>query len=953
MPANLFADFFNKLSLFLSPDEIITSYTKRYAFGTDASFYRLVPKLILQLKNKEQLKEVLQLASTHQVPVTFRAAGTSLSGQAITDSVLITLSNDWQAFEIHDLGKKITLQPGIIGAKANQLLKPYQKKIGPDPASIDSCKIGGIAANNASGMCCGVKQNSYHTLSDMTIIFADGSELNTADKLSCAAFLKHKTIMVEQINKLLKQVKQDPELSELIEHKYRLKNTCGYGLNALIDFEHPIDVIKHLIIGSEGTLGFIADITYHTVDDHPYKFTGFYVFEELSTACNLVTKLANLDVTAVELLDYRALKSVADHPLMHACIPNLTENSAALLIELQAADQTQLAKIKQAVEQQLHPIEQLINYQVVFTDKAEISSQLWQIRKGTFPAVGAVRETGTTVIIEDVAFPIEKLAEGVNELQRLFVKYDYIEAIIFGHALDGNLHFVFTQSFNEQREIDRYSAFMEEVAQLVAVRFKGSLKAEHGTGRNMAPYVKLEWGDKAYALMQDIKKIFDPNNILNPGVILNDNPHVHLENLKTLPAANTIIDKCIECGFCETVCPSNGYTLTPRQRITVWRRITELALAINNSEQDVPAHEAEYQLLLQDYQHMGIDSCAATGLCGLKCPVGINTGEFIKALRAEKLDTQPIAKKIAQITANNIGTVLTAAKLGMSAISAVNGIFSAPVVESGFKMLNKISAKRIPLYYPAWPKGAKALLKTQQKFSILDNTKKVIYLPSCGGRVFAQDTNAKDQRDLNQVILAILAKAGFEAIIPTGASQLCCGMPWSSKGDQQTADQKSKQLIEHILPFTEQGSIPVIMDASPCALTLNQFDNQQVIYESVEFIAQFALDKLTITAQAEPITVHITCSSKRQKTENSLLTIAHACSEEVIVPSDIHCCGFAGDKGFVLPELNENALKSLKQQVSGECSEGFSTSRTCEIGLSKATDIPYQSIVYLLDRVSH
>lgn len=961
MPIGSFTEFTLQLKSFLNNDEIIDSYSQRYAFGTDASFYRLVPKLVLRLKNKYQIKHVLTLAHTLKVPVTFRAAGTSLSGQAITDSVLITLTNDWQEYEISQNGEKIKVQPGLIGAKVNRILAPYSRKIGPDPASIDSCKIGGIAANNSSGMCCGVKQNSYHTVADMTIIFANGTELNTANKDSCQRFLSEQSKMIDHLNSLLVTVQKNKQLSELIRHKYRLKNTCGYGINSLLDFTDPIDVIKHLLIGSEGTLGFIADITYHTVEVHEHKLTGFYVFEHLNKACDIVSQLAKLDVTAVELLDYRALKSVAHHSLMTPCIANLKNTSAALLIELQASDEAQLSALKQQVLLPLNKQQhELISYQVDFTTDYKVSNELWQIRKATFPAVGAVRENGTTVIIEDVAFPIEQLATGVRELQALFEKYDYHEAIIFGHALDGNLHFVFTQAFDTEKEKQRYSAFMDDVAHLVAVRFKGSLKAEHGTGRNMAPFVEFEWGTEAYQLMTKLKQTFDPKGILNPGVIINEDRQAHLQNLKSLPAADSIIDKCIECGFCESVCPSTNFSFTPRQRITVWRRIKALAQLLDSapaSHNETSALQKEYDELLKDYQTSGIDSCAATGLCGLKCPVGINTGEFIKSLRAKAFNNKPLSQKTSCYIANNLDSTLSLTRFGLSSVAQAKSLLSSPIIQGGFKALHTLTGKRIPLYYPAWPKGEKKVQKLQPvetQTQLTKNNKQVVYIPTCGTRTFAQDSQAIDKRPLAEVVQAILIKAGYQVIIPNNINNLCCGMPFSSKGDNASAEKKTLELLNSVEHLTNNSKIPVILDASSCAFHMidSKHNIDKNIYELSDFIAQYVLNELNITPQQEAISLHVTCSTIRNKADNQLVKIAKACAEKVIIPNDINCCGFAGDKGFVLPELNENALKPLKVQVSNKVNQGFSNNRTCEIGLTKATDIPYQSIVYLLDKVS-
>jgi len=596
--------------------------TSTLAFGTDASFYRLIPKLVVRVESEDEVVGLLQLAQRDRVPVTFRAAGTSLSGQAISDSVLIVLGDNWNGREIREQGRQIRLQPGVSGAQANAWLAPFGRKIGPDPASINACKIGGIVANNASGMCCGTAQNTYHTLAGLRLVLADGTRLDSEDPASVAAFQSSHGDLLESLARLGRETRANTELAAKIRHKYRLKNTTGLSLNALVDYDQPLDILNHLLVGSEGTLGFISAVTYDTVIDHPHKASALIVFPDVETCCTAVTVLKSQPVSAVELLDRRSLRSVQDKPGMPAFVQQLSEGACALLIESRAATQTllheQLGLIMASLAQ--FPVEK----QVDFTEDAKENAKLWAIRKDTFPAVGAVRKTGTTVIIEDVTFPVEQLAIGVNRLIELFERHHYDEAILFGHALEGNLHFVFTQGFNSAEEVARYQAFMDDVAHLVAVEFGGSLKAEHGTGRNMAPFVELEWGHDAYQLMWTLKRLLDPNGILNPDVVLSNDPQIHLKNLKPLPAADEIVDKCIECGFCEPVCPSKGLTLSPRQRIVMWRDIQ----AKKRAGVDTTALE-------RDYQYQGIDTCAATGLCAQRCPVGINTGELVKKLRAQ------------------------------------------------------------------------------------------------------------------------------------------------------------------------------------------------------------------------------------------------------------------------------------------------------------------------------
>ncbi|WP_232848604.1 FAD-binding and (Fe-S)-binding domain-containing protein [Bowmanella yangjiangensis] len=927
-----FQRFVDEIQTFLAATNMYSDLPRRLAYAGDASFYRLIPKLVVNIDTLEQLTRLVACANTHKVALTFRAAGTSLSGQAVTDSVLVLLSEHWRGAKVLDEGKKIWLQPGVIGAHANQLLKPLGRKIGPDPASIDSCKIGGIAANNASGMCCGVKQNSYHTVADIHVVLADGSRLDTADSTSVQAFVAKRPQLLDGLSELAQKVKSNPVLSEKIRHKYRLKNTTGYGINALLDFDQPLEILKHLMIGSEGTLGFIADITYHTVVDEAFRATGLFVFADIRACCEAVQLLASAPVSAVELMDARALRSVAEKPAMPAGMAALKDNAAALLIEVAGEDEAMLAAHLHAVSGILAGFESSMLAQVSFSQEPARNQALWAIRKGTFPAVGAVRPAGTTVIIEDVAFPVAQLAEGVEKLQALLVRFDYPEAIIFGHALEGNLHFVFTQSFNQPSEVQRYGEFMQAVGELVAVEFGGSLKAEHGTGRNMAPFVKLEWGEDAYQLMEDIKALFDPSGVLNPGVIINHDANAHLKDLKPIPSVHTELDKCIECGFCEAVCPSRELSLTPRQRIALHRQIQDGDSALTG---------AEKAQLKEAYQYLAVDTCAATGLCAMRCPVGINTGDFIKSLRAE----QPTGKWLAGMAAEHFAAAGVVARFALNASKVTHNVLGDSATGALFRGLNKVTAGAVPIWYPAWPGGAKGSDIPEHP-----DAQAVVYFPTCANRMFDADSHAEDRRPLPEVMASVLAKAGYRVLIPDNLQQLCCGMPWDSKGHQALAKQKRQQSAEALLQLAKERELPIVVDASPCAL---QFSQEGLnVQETAQFLHQYVLPNLHIRKQQQPVMLHVTCSSKRLHAEQQLVELARACAEDVVIPKDIQCCGFAGDKGFFTPELNASALKGLKQQIPSGCHQGVSNSRTCEIGLSQHSGIPYQSILYLLDKVS-
>lgn len=903
------------------------------AFGTDASFYRLIPKLVIRVESEAEVVFILQQASTHQVPVTFRAAGTSLSGQAISDSVLLVLGDHWNSKQVLEQGLRIRLQPGVVGAHANQALAHLQRKIGPDPASINAAKIGGIVANNASGMCCGTAQNSYHTLADMRLLLADGSVLDTADLVSVSRFRSQHQALLAELAQLAEDTRNNAGLAAKIKHKYRLKNTTGLSLNALIDFTDPLDILIHLMVGSEGTLGFISSVTYHTVPDYPHKASALMVFPDVETCCQAVVVLKQHAVSAVELLDRRSLRSVQHMAGMPDWIEQLGSTACALLIESRAADSSQL-------EQQLQQIEQSIGHfpkerHVPFSQDPAVYELLWRMRKDTFPAVGAVRDNGTTVIIEDVTFPLEHLAAGVNRLLALLDEYHYDEAVLFGHALEGNLHFVFTQRFDQPEEVARYSAFMEAVARLVAVEFGGSLKAEHGTGRNMAPFVELEWGSDAYQLMWKIKRLLDPQGILNPDVVLSADAEIHLKNFKPMPAANPLIDKCMECGFCEPVCPAHGLTLSPRQRIVAWRDIQD------KQRQGMDTSELEAR-----YQYHGIDTCAATGLCAQRCPVGINTGDLVRELRAAQVRHPAVAGQLAR----SFAQTARVARWALSGAELVRKVLGAPRLYHWSSGLHQ-RFSQLPIYLPATPQAVR--LPAASNSQAAPDKPRVVYFAACVSQVMGPAHLDAEQTPLREKTQRLLEKAGFQVVYPEGMANSCCGQPFASRGYPQQAADKLNQLALMLLRASRDGQDPIYSDTSPCTLRLLKElnDPRLHVHDSVRFLREQVLPRLQIEPLDDRIAVHVTCSTQHLGQADDFLAVARQCAKEVVVPEGIHCCGFAGDKGFTLPALNQHALRELATQVDA-CSAGFSTSRTCEAGLSSYSGLSYQHLVYLVDKVS-
>ena len=561
--------FLSELRQFIPSDRVYTDELRTLGWGTDASFYRQIPKVVIRSDGEAEISKIVQLCKKHKCPFTFRAAGTSLSGQSCTDSVLIVAGKHWEKYELAADKESIKLQPGIVGGRVNQILKPYGRVFPPDPASIGSAMVGGIVVNNASGMNCGVHANSDRMMLSARIILTDGTVLDTGSEESREEFRKTHPDFLDRIEKLRDRVRADKDLADRISRKYSIKNVTGLNLRPLVAYDDPFDIIAHSMVGSEGTLGFLSEVTMKTLKDYPFKASAMVYFMTMKESCEAVVAMKkmkageedlaysaeNLVVKSAEMLDYKSLSSVDDPVYLQyqkdvdagkieGVEPGDYHNLTAILTETKGITHEQLLDKIERIKECLGQFRLYIpadcaphsDLQVgEFTEDPAVYGKYWAIRSGIFPSVGGTRPVGTSCLIEDVAFPIESLPEATVKLQKLIADHGYDDACIYGHAFEGNYHFILNQSFKSKNEVDRYAEMMRDVAKLVVEGYDGSLKAEHGTGRNMAPFVKYEWGDKAYEVMKELKTIFDPDGLLNQGVIFNDDPECFIKCLKPLP----------------------------------------------------------------------------------------------------------------------------------------------------------------------------------------------------------------------------------------------------------------------------------------------------------------------------------------------------------------------------------------------------------------------------------
>ncbi|MEQ8533722.1 MAG: FAD-binding oxidoreductase [Imperialibacter sp.] len=384
-----------------------TRLIDRYAYASDASHFYLVPKAVVQPITVEEIQKLFVVSQKLNVPVTFRAGGTSLSGQAVTDGILADLSNYWRKVNPENNGETVRVESGAIGAHVNIHLKKFGRKIGPDPASINAAMMGGILSNNSSGMCCGVVNNSYHTLKHITFVLPNGQIFSTERKEDYDRFVRDCEEIANSLLVLKREVEQNAILVTRIRKKYRQKNTVGYCMNAFLDFDHPLDILAHVIIGGEGTLAFIAEAVLNTIPDFPFKMTGMLYFDNPAEACNTIAALRDTGAEALEFMDRASLRSVEDMPGVPDFIKTLPEQASAILCEYQESTQERLDTKYELAKPTLAKLPML--FEPSFTQNPTEQALYWKIRKGMYPSVAGMRAKGTSALMEDFTFPVFRL----------------------------------------------------------------------------------------------------------------------------------------------------------------------------------------------------------------------------------------------------------------------------------------------------------------------------------------------------------------------------------------------------------------------------------------------------------------------------------------------------------------------------------------------------------------
>ncbi|MCZ2261853.1 FAD-binding and (Fe-S)-binding domain-containing protein [Isoptericola sp. QY 916] len=944
--------------------ELRTDLLTRVAHAHDASHYLLRPEVVVRAHDVDGVVAAMREASRRGLPVTFRSGGTSLSGQASGAGMLVDTRTRFTRVEVLDGGERVRCQPGATLRLVNGHLARRGRRLGPDPASEIACTVGGVVANNSSGMSSGTTRTAYRTVEAMTVVLPGGTVVDTGAPDADARLAALEPDLHRGLAELRDRVRGSATMRAEVERQFAMKNTMGYSVNALLDHDSPVKILEHLMIGSEGTLGWVADVTFRTVPLLTQVATTLLVFDSLERATDALVPLGASGPEAIELMDPASLRVAAADPKADPSMRSLAAGAGitgqtALLVEYRAATDEALAPLQDAARAVVDGL--ALELPATLTTDPATRKRLWRVRKGLYTAVAGARPAGATALLEDVVVPVADLTATVRDLGGLFARHGYDDAVTFGHAKDGNLHFMISPRLGDAAELDRYAAFSDDLVDLVLGR-GGSLKAEHGTGRIMAPFVRRQYGDDLYAVMREIKSLFDPRGLLNPGVIITDDPHEHLRDLKVEASAGgedaPLVDRCVECGYCEPGCPSRTVTTTPRQRIAL---LKELAVA----------PEGEREELQKAYRYWGVQTCAADSMCVEACPVGIDTGVVMKGHRARS--NPAVVQKGGEALAGSWGPVVDVLRGALGVVEKL----PTPVVRVASEIARGVvGTDVVPRVDDDLP-GPGLRREADDLRAATGGAPRAVLFSSCMGELFAPAPRGLPDVDGSAVgaedaLRVLCERAGIGLAVPEGIGGLCCGTPWASKGLPGGAARMARQVLDALWAATRGGALPVVCDASSCTHGLvetphhlsgedaERFARLRIV-DAVTFVRTDVLPALAAQGVAiekqGSVVVHPTCATVHLGAVDDLRAVAAAVADDAVVPAAWGCCGFAGDRGMLHPELTAAATHAEATDVAageralpgGRYDAYVSTNRTCEMGMSRATGRDYVHVLELLE----
>ena len=913
--------------------EVLFDSLHRTLYSTAACIYQVMPLGAVVARHEGDVLAVLEYARQNRIPITARGGGSGLAGQTLGRGIILDFSKYFQRIADIDATRgTVRVQPGVIQAQLNRVLRRHGMRFAPDPSSAPWCTLGGMLANNAGGSHTIKHGATRENTVSVRAALSDGTVIDTVPLPLPGQGTWTPGPQARLASGLLEVVTSQREAIDRHEPRTR-RNASGYALRAAV--KDSIDLAQ-ILVGSEGTLGLILDSTLRTVPIPKARATALALFDDLEKSGAAVVEILEFDPSAVELLDRTFVQVIrAADKAMGATLPDGTE--AILIVELEGDD----AKEVQDRMERLAAV--LIGRRDLATDvrraaRPEDTARIWAVRKAASPILS--RREGTrrnTRFIEDAAIHPAQMAEFVRRLRALLRKYG-LQAAIFGHAGDCNLHCNPMLNQKDARDLSLMETMAEEFTDLV-IGMGGSLSGEHGDGRLRTPYLRRAYGPLVDAF-EKVKRLFDPQGILNPGIIVHDGSYGLTDDLRYgegyrhSPTATSIddavwqkeIEKCHGCGACRNYCPvavaTRDEAATARAKANLLRSVISGRL-----EPDVLA-TAEFKSVM--------DLCVNCQLCHSECPTAIDIPGM--AVMAKEIYVRARGKDTTDRVLTNPGPMM---RFGTMFAPLANVALRFGPTRRLMASMTGVAAERDMAPFDSAPLRPRVP-------SVDPEGRKVAYFHGCFG-------GYQDVEGEGRATVELLEALGCTVAIPP---QECCGIAAITYGHLDDVRSSAERNVAALLDLTRRG-YEVVYSAPSCGLALVEdyprllgTPQSEVLARHIRDIHEFVLDILEtdadLRARLRPVPIRLTyhnpCHMQARGLGDAVVRLLSLVPGVVVVPIvQDHCCGIAGtfgmkEKNFALSmQMGRPLFESIEQTGVGVVATGCGT---CKIQIEQGSRMP-------------
>jgi len=881
-----------------------TDKYSRVLYSTDASIYQVEPLGVFFPEHSDEIQAAVETATRHRVPVLMRGGGTSLVGQTVGQALVIDASRRLnRILEINQEEKWARVEPGVVMDPMNNHLRAYGLQFGPDPASGNRATMGGIVSNNSTGSHSIVYGMTAHHVQAMSAVLSDGTATAFAAVLpeQIAAF-QQKSGLEGEIYRQLPAILSNKEAAILAGAPRHWRRCGGYNLDRLIQTD-SLNLAK-LICGAEGTLAAIQDITLNLVDRPKSAGLAIVHFKQMRAAMEAVPQILETGPSAVELMDNLGLTMCRDVPEYARLLTTFVEGQPDTILITEFTGDTQ-AEVRGKLDNYEDFLQKRgIGYAVARQETEAQQANVWKVRKVGLGLLMSVKGDHKPIpFIEDSAVPVEHLAEYITRLENFCHSLD-VNVAYYAHASAGCLHVRPLISLKEAAEAGKMKAISEAAVDLVA-EYGGAFSSEHGDGRARSWLNEHFFGPDLYDAFKQVKHLFDPANILNPGNIVDAGPMT--ENLRFGADYKTIslrehldfsddqgfhraVEMCNGAAECRkdtgNMCPS--YQVTRDEEYSTRGRANLLRAALSG---ELPPEELTGPRMFE-----AMDLCVECKSCKSECPSSVDMTKIKTEYLAHYYEANPLP-----LRSRLFGSIAALSELGSGALAPfVNGVVSNPLTRWGMSKFLAIDPRRqMPAFarvpFTTW-------FKRRSPNPSSDMRRKPVVL-------FSDTFHTYNYPEVAIAATEVLEVAGFRVILPGRHN---CGRPMISKGLVKEAKKTAARAVASLIPYAKEN-IPIVgLEPSSVSalcddylfLLPNEPDVKRVAEMALtfeEFIADLADDpdfNLPLEAPSGKFLLHGHCHQKALIGADPAKRLLGLLSDSEIEEPDSGCCGMAGSFGY-------------------------------------------------------